>query len=71
MMEAELSELEPSNFYGSWRHKRFKQCEEQFYATLSVFWQQHQKGEQLTEEELSQFTQLAKDIGCCLLRDSE
>ncbi len=49
------------------QHKRFKQCEEQFYATLSVFWQQHQKGEQLTEEELSQFTQLAKDIAAACL----
>ncbi|WP_342442103.1 acyl-CoA dehydrogenase [Lysinibacillus sp. FSL K6-0075] len=49
------------------QQKRFKQCEEQFFATLSVYWQKHQIGDELTEEELSQFTQMTKDIAAACL----
>ncbi|MEK5234074.1 acyl-CoA dehydrogenase [Lysinibacillus sp. FSL K6-0232] len=44
------------------QQKHFKQYEEQFYTMLSTYWQKHQQGSQLTEEELLQFTQMTKKI---------
>ncbi|WP_341301077.1 hypothetical protein MHB44_23195 [Lysinibacillus sp. FSL H8-0500] len=44
------------------QQKHFKQYEEQFYKTLSTYWQKHQQDVELTAEELLQFTQMSKEI---------
>ncbi len=44
------------------QQKHFKQYEEQFYTTLSTYWQKHQQDVELTAEELLQFTQMSKEI---------
>lgn len=49
------------------QQKRYKQYEEQFYTTLSKYWELHQRGDQLSEEDLSQFTQMSKDIAAACL----
>lgn len=49
------------------QQKHFKQFEKQFYTTLSVYWQKHQRDESLTEEELTQFTQMSKEIAAACI----
>ncbi|QDQ00707.1 acyl-CoA dehydrogenase [Lysinibacillus fusiformis] len=41
--------------------KRYKQIEEQFYKKLTAYWLQHKKGQQLTDGELHQFSQISKE----------
>ncbi|MGC7929610.1 acyl-CoA dehydrogenase [Lysinibacillus sp. VIII_CA] len=49
------------------QQKHFKQCEQQFYTTLSGYWQKHQQDQSLTEEELMQFTQMSKEIAAACI----
>ncbi|MGY3189227.1 acyl-CoA dehydrogenase [Lysinibacillus sp. TE18511] len=44
------------------QQKHFRQLEEQFYSILNGYWQKHQEGHKLAEEELQQFSRLSKDI---------
>lgn len=44
------------------QQKHYKQYEEQFYTTLTLYWQKHQQGVLLTEDEQSHFTQMSKEI---------
>lgn len=44
------------------QQKHFKQLEKQFYSILNGYWQKHQEGHKLAEEELQQFSRLSKDI---------
>lgn len=49
------------------QQKHFKQFEKQFYTTLSEYWQKHQGDKSLTEEELTQFTQMSKEIAAACI----
>ncbi|CAM5516130.1 Acyl-CoA dehydrogenase OS=Lysinibacillus sphaericus OX=1421 GN=LS41612_00400 PE=4 SV=1 [Lysinibacillus sphaericus] len=41
--------------------KRFRQIEEHFYAMLTIYWQKHKQGIELTEQEYQQFTEMSKE----------
>lgn len=43
------------------QQQNFNQLEEQFYAILTQYWERHNAGQNLTEEELLQFSQMSKD----------
>ena len=43
------------------QQQKFNQLEEQFYAILTQYWERHNAGQNLTEEELLQFSQMSKD----------
>lgn len=44
------------------QQKNFRQLEEQFYAMLHEYWQKHQEGHELVDEELQQFSRMSKDV---------
>ncbi|MGE7130748.1 acyl-CoA dehydrogenase [Lysinibacillus xylanilyticus] len=44
------------------QQKNFRQLEEQFYSLLKEYWQKHKEGQELTDEELQQFSRMSKDI---------